>query len=394
VIALAQSVLRVLAIVGKELVEVWRRPGAMLSLILGPFLILAIFGLGYNGVRRPLDTLVVIPSDSGLPTDVARYQELAGGGLTIVGVTSDRSAAIEELRKRAVDIVVVAPTDPRARFQAGEQSTLEVIIDAVDPIQANYAGFLAAGLSSAVNREIITQAASDGLSVALASGDIHVLPELVAAPTTAQVVNIAPSSPGPVAFFGPAVLALILQHVAITLIALSLVRERTTGLIDLFRVAPVSPAELIAGKLFAYGIIGGALATLTVTLLVNAFGVPFLGDPIRLVGAIAALTAAALGVGLVVAVVSDSERQVVQLSLLLLLASVFFSGFVLPVAEFEPFLQALAAMLPVTHGIRLIGDVMLRGGGSDPSSWAALLGIAGITVIGSWVLLRRTMRSV
>jgi ABC-2 type transport system permease protein len=221
-----------------------------------------------------------------------------------------------------------------------------------------------------------------------------VSPDLVAAPTEARVSNIAPSSPGPVAYFGPAVLALILQHVAITLIALSLVRERTSGLMDLFRVAPVSPAELMAGKLAAYGLIGGAIATLTVTLLVQAFGVPFLGDPIVLVGAIGALTVASLGVGLVVAVVSDSERQVVQLSLLLLLASVFFSGFVLSVQEFEPFLQVLASALPVTHGIRLIGDVMLRGGQTDVTSWIALLAITAVTVIGSWVLLRRSMRSI
>ena len=47
--------------VGKELIEVIRRPGALLSLVLGPFLIMAVFGLGYNGERRPLETVVVIP---------------------------------------------------------------------------------------------------------------------------------------------------------------------------------------------------------------------------------------------------------------------------------------------------------------------------------------------
>lgn len=395
--AIVQGILRILAIVGKELVEVVRRPGALLSLVLGPFLIMAIFGLGYNGVRRPLDTIVVIPPASDLSADVTRYQELAGGGLRIVDIVPDRMTAVDRLRSGDVDVVVVAPEDPSARFEAGEQSTIEVIIDVVDPIEANYAGFLASSLSSAVNREVITQLARDGQSLALANGETRVeqvSPELVASPTRAELLNVAPSAPGPVAFFGPAVLVLILQHLAITLIALSLVRERTSGLMDLFRVAPVSPAELMAGKLVAFGILGGAVAAVTVTLLVKVFRVPLLGDPSVLMAAIAAMLLASLGVGLLVAVVSDSERQVVQLSLLLLLASVFFSGFVLSIDEFEPFLRGFAYLLPVTHGIALVGDVMLRGDGTQPAPWIALLTIAAVTMIGSWLLLRRSMRSV
>ena len=185
---LAQSILRILAIVGKELIEVIRRPGAMVSLIVGPFLIMAIFGLGYDGVRRPLDTLIVIPPTSVLPTDAARYQELAGGGLRIVDVIPDRSAAIRQLQAGAVDVVVVAPEDPQMRFESGQQSTIDVVIDSVNPIQANYAGFLAAALSSAVNREILTKMASDGKAFAIANGDVRlqaVPPELGASPTKA-----------------------------------------------------------------------------------------------------------------------------------------------------------------------------------------------------------------
>ena len=72
---------------------------------------------------------------------------------------------------------------------------------------------------------------------------------MVAAPTKAEVDNIAPSQPTVVQFFGPAVLALILQHMAVTLIALSVVRERTSGLFELFRVSPITTAELVIGKL-------------------------------------------------------------------------------------------------------------------------------------------------
>ena len=69
---------RLLAFVGKELVETLRRPGAIVSLILGPFLIMAVFGAGSNGIRRQLETIVVVPASSELPGESTDYQELAG----------------------------------------------------------------------------------------------------------------------------------------------------------------------------------------------------------------------------------------------------------------------------------------------------------------------------
>ena len=81
-IAILKSLTRILAVVRKELIDIRRRPGAVLSLILGPFLIMAIFGAGYQGIRRPLDTVLVIPPESGLSQNAADYQELAGGADT------------------------------------------------------------------------------------------------------------------------------------------------------------------------------------------------------------------------------------------------------------------------------------------------------------------------
>ena len=105
-------VVRLLAFVGKEIIETLRRPGAILSLILGPFLIMAVFGLGYSGVKRPLETVVVAPATSGLPGDVQTYQDLAGGGLHISQVTQDRAAAEALLEGGNVDVVIIAPDDP------------------------------------------------------------------------------------------------------------------------------------------------------------------------------------------------------------------------------------------------------------------------------------------
>ena len=385
---------RVLAIVGKELIEVARRPGAIASLVIGPFLIMAIFGLGYSGTRRPLATIIVTAPDSGLSSDPAFYQDLAGGGLHIAAVTGDRTEAEARLAAREVDVVIVTPADAETKFRAGGQSVIDVLVNVVDPVELNYAGFLASGLSSAVNREIIRRVAVEGQGYAVAAGDpqaAQIPADVMAAPTKAELRDIAPSTPGVIAYFGPAVLALILQHLAVTLIALSLVRERTSGVIELFRVAPVNAWELLAGKVIAYGILGGAIAASTVGLLTGFFHVPMLGDPAVLAGVIGLVLLASLGLGLFIAVISDSERQAVQLALLSLLASVFFSGFVLAIAEFSEPVRALAYLLPVTHGIRLIQDLMLRGTTNQQWEIGALAIIALVTMTASWLLLRRGM---
>ena len=391
-----KTVTRILAFVGKELVEVVRRPGAMLSLILGPFLIMAIFGVGYSGYRRPLATVIVVPPESGLPTDVGSYSEISGTGLDIIEVATDEAAADARLRQQDIDVVLVAPADLEARFRAGEQSVIAVRVNVVDPVEQNYTVFLARALEREVNRIIIERIAEEGQTYALGAGAeeaAEIPPEVVAAPTRAEVQNTAPSQPGVVQFFGAAVLALILQHMAVTLIALSVVRERTTGMFELFRVSPITTLEVMVGKVLAFGILTAAIAILTLALLVGVFGVPMLGDLALLAGIVGLFTLASLGLGLLVAGLSDSERQAVQLSLIFLLASVFFSGFVLAIDEFSEPVRSMTSVLPVTHGISLIGEIMLRG--DIRSVWqVGALAILTVAFLGiAWFLLRRAMRS-
>ena len=389
-------IIRIFAFVGKELIETFRRPGAIVSLILGPFLIMAVFGLGYSGVRRPLETVIVAPPTSQLPTDAATYQDLAGPALHIREVTQDRAAAEASLHTGQVDVVIVAPPDAQDQFKAGKQSEIEVLVDEVDPVDENYAAILGQTLASEVNKKIIEQAVAEGQGIAIDAGNPDVAlipPEVVAAPTTAFLHNLAPSKPAVLSYFGPAVLALILQHLAVTLVAMSLVRERTSGIMELFRISPVSAAEILAGKIIAFGVLGAVIAFATVALLVTGFGIPILGDRGLIAGVIAVFLLASLGVGLLIAMLSDSERQAVQLSLLVLLASVFFSGFVLSIDQFSPLVRSLAYLLPVTHGIVLLQDLMLRGATNSAWEIGALGLIALVTLVVAWLLLRRSMRT-
>ena len=394
IFGVAKSVTRLLAFIGRELIEVRRRPGALASLVFGPFLVMAIFGLGYNGYKKPLATLIVIPPSSELPTDVETYRNVAGAGLEIVDVVPDATTANARLESGEVEVVAIAPENARATFKDGKQSTIEVRVDLADPVQAAYAGLMADQFANAVNREIIQRAVEEGQAEAEQNGvpnPDQIPPGVVAAPTHAELVNIAPVVPTVVAFFGPAVLALILQHMAVTLIALSVVRDRTSGVIEVFRVSPVSAWEIVAGKILGFAFLCAAIAFASLALLVLGLGVPMLGSAAALTGVVALLIVASLGLGLLISIISDSERQAVQLSLLVLLASVFFSGFVLPISEFNGPVRAGAYLIPVTSGISLIQDVMLRGEIREPWQAMLLAAISLVLLLACWLLLRRNM---
>ena len=392
---IAKTLVRLLAVVGKEITEVVRRPGAVLSLILGPFLILAVFGLGYQGLQKDLQTIVVIDPASKLPHDLAAYDQLGVRGLKVIDVVSDRAAAEQRLRAGQADLVIVPPLDALATIETGKQAEMDVVIDLTDPVAANYAGFLADTMAAAVNREIYRRGAEAGQQYAIKI-DGHDLssipPDVIASPTRAVLTNVAPVAPSFIGYYGPAALALVLQHMAVTLIALSIVRERTSGALDRFRSSPIRATEVVAGKVVAFGLLGSAIAALSMWLLVSFLGVPVLGAPAAIALVIGLLLVASLGIGLLISVVSDSERQAVQLSLLTLLASMFFSGFVIRIEQFQPAVQAAAYVLPVTHGISLLQGLMLDGTLTHPIQLVALGVIAAVVLSLSWILLRRELR--
>src|SRR5947209_11844867 len=92
-LGLLKSWTRTTSFVGKEVIEVVRRPGALFSLIFGPFLIMGLFGLGYSGQYRPLNTMLVVPATSDLPRDASFYQQYVGDSVNIVGITDNADDA-------------------------------------------------------------------------------------------------------------------------------------------------------------------------------------------------------------------------------------------------------------------------------------------------------------
>lgn len=392
--SVGQTIVRMASFTGKELREVMRRPGVLASLILGPFAIMFIFGLGYSGYRDPFATEIVLPADSSFPDDPEYYANLAPGRLDVRGVSADAAGAEGRLRDGSIDLLIVAPENAATELRAGRQTTIRVLWNEVDPVYHQLAGLATSILVSSLNAEIVEEAAAEGITIVEAevAEPVNIAPDVIARPTTAETQNVAPTEPDVLAFFGPAVFALVLQHLAVTLTALSLVRERLSGQMDRFRVAPVTSMELLIGKYIAYAVLSLGVTAIVGLLLVGVLGVPLLGGWLVFVGIVLLLTFASLGVGLLISLVADSERQAVQLSMLILLASVFFSGFVLPVEDFSEWTQYLAYALPVTHGIATLQEHMLRGVVSSTWMLWALLGIGVVLYVGSLIRLRRILK--
>jgi ABC-2 type transport system permease protein len=313
-----------------------------------------------------------------------------------VDVNEDQDATERRLRNREIDLMVVAPADAVGQLRSGNQTEILVAWNQIDPVYDGLAQLAVSTMVSELNAEIIRQAAAEGIE--LTEGELgprvtDITPEVIAKPTTAVTENVAPTDPTVLNFFAPAVLALILQHLAVTLTALSMVRERLSGQMDLFRVAPVNSMEVLVGKYVAYAVLTLLVGGVVGGLMVFVLGVPVLAGYLVAIGIVLLLAFASLGVGLLISLVADSERQAVQLSMLVLLASVFFSGFVLPVKDFIGAVQYFSYALPVTHGIATLQEAMLRGEVTALWMIAALAGIGAALYLLSLLRLRQILRS-
>jgi ABC-2 type transport system permease protein len=339
--------------------------------------------------------VLVVPVNSDLPRNKEFYQQYMGDSVSIADITEDADGAAARLQRQEIDIVVVAPGNVEQNFLSGQQSTITIEYNELDPVRDNYARFVAYRQVQELNRAIIEQAVSQGQQyIVQTTGTqppVPLSPQVIAAPTRADPRNIAPISPNVVAYFAPAVLALVLQHMGVTLTALSMVRERLSGAMDLFRVAPVRTREILIGKYLAYAFFNLSIAAIVCFLLVLGLKVPMLATPGDVASVVVLLSFASLGLGLFISTIVDTERLAVQLSMLVLLASVFFSGFVLPLDQFVPWLRYVAYLLPVTHAIQLLQDFMLRG--YTNSAWQMLaLGAIGVVLfLFTTITLKRNM---
>jgi ABC-2 type transport system permease protein len=219
-------------------------------------------------------------------------------------------------------------------------------------------------------------------------------PEVVVTPIKVETQLVSRIPPDVIVFFAPAMLALLIQHTAVSLGSLSLVRERLADTFDLYAVAPISNFQILLGKYLANLLFTLAITGALVAALVGFFNVPLFGEPWRLGLTLVTLALTSVGLGFALSLLASSERQAVQFAMLLLLGIVFFSGFALPVESLRQPALTFSYAMPATYGSDLLQDVMLRGLPGNNLFYGILGGLSvALFLLCLWLLSWRTRAS-
>lgn len=419
-----KTAIRTSSFFGRWFSEIVRQPTLILSLILGPFLILLAFGVGI--VESP-PTPRVVAVTAGSSAETQELLALLKENVPGTREMTDLQAARQQLADGKADAVVVLPPDPAASVQTGQYAPVYVYTDVIDPNRSAsiyaYLTDLMGKLNKATVTNTITQAKDSAEQMAplldqpqqaagaagavggqsQVSSDLNQLrqfvqvtrntpPEVLAAPYDLKLENLAPLKLTQLAYYSPAVLALLLQHLAITLGALSMTRVRLLGIMELLRASPVRPLEVLSGTFASYFVLCVIVAAALTTLIVGGLGVPLFGSYTRFVELTLALIGASLALGFAIAMVSTSEQAAVQAVMLVLLSSIFFSGLIFSLERVAWPIKAISYGLPTTYAVRSYQDVMLRGNLRSPDDLIVLGAVAGALFILALLLLRRQFR--
>ncbi|HEY3342898.1 MAG TPA: hypothetical protein VGK81_12805, partial [Anaerolineae bacterium] len=153
---------RTFAFLSKEVFEVLRQPRLILSLVVGPFLILLLVGIGYRNQARPLRTLFVAQSGSPMATQISQYAQNFGPGLIFAGVTGDQQDALARLKRGEVDLVAVAPVDPASTIRNNQQAIFTLYQNEIDPFQVSYVDYFGQVSVDEMNRVVLQNMAKQG----------------------------------------------------------------------------------------------------------------------------------------------------------------------------------------------------------------------------------------
>ncbi|HMB22924.1 MAG TPA: ABC transporter permease [Anaerolineales bacterium] len=427
--------IRISSFLSKELTEILRQPRLILVLVLGPFLVMFLFGLGYPDQNRVLRALYVAEDPKSLEGEMKVITETTSPSIVNQGVENNKELALAKLALNQTDLVILIPKDALETVRRDEQAQFVIYHNEVDPFQVGYIQSVARIYVDEVNRRLLQSVAQEGqenagslqtdlesaiektrrLKQAIPPGDTSTASEvddlekdltsahdqLTTFQSIGSSVLVNPFAANtnalsniiftPTEFFAPAVIVLLLQHLSITFASLSIVRERRSGIIELFRVAPITAFETLIGKFISYLFFEILLAGVITALAVWVLKVPMFGRWEDYALAVVVLLFTSLAVGFLISLISGTDTQAVQYSMLLLLASIFFSGFFLDLRLMWEPMRVVAWSLPATYGIQMLQNVMLRGASAPPLllQGLALIGV-GLFLV-NWLLLKRRM---
>ncbi len=189
----------------------------------------------------------------------------------------------------------------------------------------------------------------------------------------------------------PGLIGVILTMTMVLFTAMAIVRERERGNLEFLIATPVSPFELTLGKVLPF--VGIGLIQVTVVLLLGMliFHVPIRGSLLDVYGAALTFIIASLSLGVFISTLAQTQFQSMQLAFFTFLPQILLSGFMFPYAGMPRPAQWLAEIFPMTHFIRLIRGIMLRGAHLT-ELWPELAALAAFCVTTLTIAVLRTSK--
>jgi ABC-2 type transport system permease protein len=320
----------------KEFLHIIRDPGTLFFALLIPMLQLFLFGFAVDTNIRQIPTVVL--DESNTQDSRRLLQAFAGSDVFDLKLSVQSQQQMYEAI-RGIRI----PYDYARRLQDGTTASVLVLVDGSDSSVAGQAMSTATGVAL---KESLGRALPDGAM------PIEVRPSVLYNPAT-RSAN----------FFVPGLIAILLQVMAILMIALSLVRERERGTLEQLTMTPVAPLGLMVGKMIPYGVL--TFSELCVILLVmrTVFLVPVHGNVLLLLALSVPFLLTVLGIGLVISTRARTQAEAFQLSMGTILPSVFLSGYIFLIENMPPFFQGISRLIPATYYIQILRGIILRGAG-------------------------------
>src|SRR5215208_2885211 len=153
--SISRFIVRSSTFLRKELATVFRQPRLILTLILGPFLIMLLFGFAFQKEGRSLRTLFVLKQDSPFAGQVQEFAQTIGPAIVYEGIIPDRNQALNELVRNNVDMVIVVPDNPMETIRNNQQAVLEMYHNEIDPIQVDYVRQVGRLYVDSLNRKVL-----------------------------------------------------------------------------------------------------------------------------------------------------------------------------------------------------------------------------------------------
>jgi ABC-2 type transport system permease protein len=348
------SLRRLASIVVKELRQL-RRDRLTFAMIIGiPTMQIVLFGYAINFDVRNLETAVLDQANT------ARSRELvAQMGATGVVAINRALRSPEEvdalLRGGDISAALVVPPDFETRLERRDRAAAQIVVDGSEQVVQAAARQLAA----------FPIYESEGWTRAV--GGIEVVnfynPERRAAVNTV-----------------PGLVGLIVTMTMVMFTSIALVRERERGNLEMLIATPVSPWELTVGKILPFVGIGLVQTTVVLVLGDLLFDVPLRGSLLDLYLAALVFITANLSLGILISTLTHTQFQAMQMSFFTFLPQILLSGFMFPFAGMPIAAQYVAEVLPLTHFLRLVRGIMLRGA-TLAELWPSVAALGAIVAV-------------